>query len=374
MKRISALNLSIYTFAALIVHTAPTKTININDRALNDYCAPGELFVYRSTTPNMRIKVYNGRMYLSSSTIDNTQQIIDSYTEIKRKKVLLTNDAVQHATTDGVIDVATAIMQAPEADLKAYRMMFTNCFIEAPVLRLQPTNPRSIVNEIIVIFDANATLPPMVQGFIDFQEDEPTGEILLAGVSEVQISFKPEAFNKPTRRKLDSNYGTHMTSLITVASNTTGPILEMGAGDYSTPLLHAVCSKDKRYLLSTDTDQGWLSLFTDLENDWHKFQYVNVYEDDWSINPKPHLWDAIGGDTHWAMVFIDHRPGERRIVDVERLRNNTDIFVIHDTETEGYGYEPVLSSFKYKYVDTRYATQTTVVSDTINVREFFTNN
>lgn len=169
----------------------------------------------------------------------------------------------------------------------------------------------------------------------------------------------------------NANFSTHMAALITSVVNTDGPVLELGCGDFSTPLLHAICSVNKRFLLSTDTDKKWLNLFIDLEQPWHQFLYVPVYEDDWTTNPKPHLWDEVGNDRHWGVVFVDHRPGERRVVDIQRLRSNADIIVVHDTEQPSYNYEPVLKTFKYKYVYERYLVTTTVVSDTIDVRKLF---
>ena len=167
------------------------------------------------------------------------------------------------------------------------------------------------------------------------------------------------------------NYGTHMVPLVTAVVNTNGPVLEMGCGDYSTPLLHAICSSQKRILVTTDTDKQWLHLFMDLETDWHQFIYVPVYDDDKNLNPKPHIWNTIGNDHHWSVVLIDHRPGERRKVDIQRLRNNVEIFVVHDTQYHGYKYEPVLATFKYRFVYKRYKTQTTLVSDTIDIQKFF---
>lgn len=169
----------------------------------------------------------------------------------------------------------------------------------------------------------------------------------------------------------DPEYGTHMCPLTVAVVNTVGPILELGSGDYSTPLLHALCAKNKRLLVSTDTDKKWLDLFMDLERSWHTFVYISVYEDDYQLNPKPHKWDSIGNDIHWSVVFIDHRPGERRVEDIIRLRKNTDIFVVHDTHEPSYGYEPTLSSFKYRYLYERYFTTTTLVSDTVDVAQLF---
>lgn len=165
--------------------------------------------------------------------------------------------------------------------------------------------------------------------------------------------------------------GTYMAPLLTIAAHTDGPILEMGSSDFCTPLLHAVCSATKRQLYSTSTAQKSLNNFVDLETDWHKFEYVSVYEDDWVLNPKPERWNEVGNGLHWSIVLIDHRPGERRVKDIERLRANTDVFVVHDTQQPAYGYESILNTFKYKYVYDRYVTETTIVSDTIDVATFF---
>ena len=180
------------------------------------------------------------------------------------------------------------------------------------------------------------------------------------------------ALGRPKKRCLEHpDCGTHMSMFLTAVMYTGGPILELGAGDYSTPLLHAVCSRDKRYLVTADTSMNLLSNFIDLQRSWHAFHYVPVYEDDWASNPKPDRWDHVGGETDWSVVIINHRPGERRVKDIERLRPHTEIFVIHDTQERGYGYDSILGSFKYGYRDERYATQTIMVSDTIDVSQFF---
>lgn len=171
-------------------------------------------------------------------------------------------------------------------------------------------------------------------------------------------------------------YGTHFPVLASVVANTTGPILELGCGDYSTPMLHALCAPTQRQLASTDVSKEWLTLFVDLERNWHLFFYVPAYEPcDERCNilyaPNQDVWNTLLLETvHWSIVLVDHSPGSRRPIEIERLRKNTDIFVVHDTEDDRYGYEPLLSSFKYKYVYERYHVLTTVVSDTIDINKF----
>jgi hypothetical protein len=178
------------------------------------------------------------------------------------------------------------------------------------------------------------------------------------------------------RTLTDGAYGTHMVPLVTAVINSTGDVLEMGGGDFSTPLLHAVCKLQNRFLLTVESDREWLSLFLDLENDTHHFVYVPVFEScppnvDKMYAGRAELWDSIGSDRHWGVVFIDHAPGIRRAVDIQRLRTHADIIVVHDTQAPGYEYEPVLSTFKYRFTYLRYDVTTTLVSDSIDVAKFF---
>jgi hypothetical protein len=110
-----------------------------------------------------------------------------------------------------------------------------------------------------------------------------------------------------------------------------------------------------------------------LETPLHQFEYVPVYKNDWDIEPKPYLWDAIGNDQEWGVVFVDHRPGERRKIDVEKFKNSAQIIVVHDTQQPTYEYEPVLETFTYRYDYKRYSVYTTIVSNFIDVSKLFEN-
>ena len=55
-------------------------------------------------------------------------------------------------------------------------------------------------------------------------------------------------------------WGTHASLLAAaVAASSPGyPVLELGAGRFSTPMLVAMCALTKRTLVSADNDMAWL--------------------------------------------------------------------------------------------------------------------
>lgn len=163
------------------------------------------------------------------------------------------------------------------------------------------------------------------------------------------------------------SYDSHRPLLIAAVEKTDGPVLELGCGWGSTPVLHALCVKNNRFLLSTDTSKVWLEKFYHLKRPWHQFLYVPVYDDDWEKNPKPWKWDVVGEDKYWGVVLVDHRPGERRKADIWRLRNSADILIVHDSETAGYEYDKVFSTFKYQFTYKKINAWTTALSNVVDV-------
>ena len=151
-------------------------------------------------------------------------------------------------------------------------------------------------------------------------------------------------------------YATHMPMVMSIAFNTSGPILEMGCGNYSTYVLHEICKLTGRRLVTLDEKPDWINKFRFMANGYHEFHLVR----DWSSFS---LIDNI----KWSMVLIDHAPGERRKVDIARLKCNADYLIVHDTEEAGYKYEPVLNSFKFRFDYKIIRPWTTVISNEHNL-------
>lgn len=160
------------------------------------------------------------------------------------------------------------------------------------------------------------------------------------------------------------NFGTHTVPLALACLNTTGPVLELSCGYYSTLLLHSLCKQQGRSLTTADHNLKWLSKFRYLETDWHQLIHVPIpprlgHVNDilyrWHTKTRQqidNLWDQVGADQHWGLVLIDHLPAARRVVDLERLRPNTDVFVLHNTDRVNnfiFRFWPYLKTFNYVY-------------------------
>jgi hypothetical protein len=148
-------------------------------------------------------------------------------------------------------------------------------------------------------------------------------------------------------------YGTFVPVLIGVVGITTGDVLEMGAGIYSTPLLHWMCSPCQRNLYTYDHNEKYLDMYQlrDFEDFYHTITCVSD-------------WDDARIERDWSVAFVDHAPAKRRRVDIERLKDHAQYVVVHDSdECKRYGYEPVFALYRYRR-DFRVAKRgTTVLSD-----------
>ena len=163
-------------------------------------------------------------------------------------------------------------------------------------------------------------------------------------------------------------FATHIPLLAAAASFVCGEktragspchILELGAGEYSTPMLHEIAGACDGKVLTLDMDAEWLERYADLMRDFHELRVVA----DWAAEA------AI--DQPWDLAFVDHGPTERRRFDLERLVDCGGIVVVHDTEPNtAYGFDQVLPRFRYQRTCKRWQTWATICSNTIDVSDF----
>lgn len=162
-------------------------------------------------------------------------------------------------------------------------------------------------------------------------------------------------------------YATHLGALIACMNKTSGDVLELGLGLFSTPYLHYACTIAKRKLLSLENDKGWLSQFKTstfmnfrYPNEYHQLELVENYEN----SP---LIDKI-----WDVVLVDQTPDLSRKETVKILANKAKYIIIHDSNNDRrgrriYQYNEIYPLFKYSRIWDKDDNHATVLSNFVEL-------
>ncbi len=159
-------------------------------------------------------------------------------------------------------------------------------------------------------------------------------------------------------------YSTFLPMLLEAMSRTSGDVLELGAGVFSTPVLHWMCEKQKRNLVTIENDPVW-HRFTSkyFRTNHHTFYKVN----DWN-EAEPYI------KREWDVVLVDHSPSERRISEITLLADLAKYLVVHDSDPwkdREYHFSKIYPLFKYKYNFDKADHQTAVLSNFFPVDDFW---
>jgi predicted O-methyltransferase YrrM len=155
---------------------------------------------------------------------------------------------------------------------------------------------------------------------------------------------------------------THMLTLMRALKETTGDVCEVGAGFYSTALIHWLCSD--RNIVTYESDPDYFHYASKFKTTNHRVRKTEDFSD-------------MDFERHWSVVFIDHtsdrsKNPHTRGEDALKFKN-ADIIVMHDTEPENeaqYGYPLVWPHFKYRYNWTQNKPHCSAVSNVIDVTKW----
>lgn len=159
-------------------------------------------------------------------------------------------------------------------------------------------------------------------------------------------------------------YGSHLPILTKMMEMTHGPVLELGMGLYSTPLLHTLCELQNRPLSSFDNDPEWFSENKKWESKHHSVYLLKEWNELYAE------YQYVLNQVHWSVAFIDHKPAKRRKEECKRLAHNTNFLIIHDSEPESdkfFKYSWIYDLYKYRYDYTKLRPHTTVLSNFIDL-------
>lgn len=108
-----------------------------------------------------------------------------------------------------------------------------------------------------------------------------------------------------------------MPALIALMSKTSGSVMEMGTGIYSTPFLHWACHAKKRELISYEDNREYFRSFQEYQDGFHKIFLVDDFGE-------------IILSKHFDLIFMDHFPQDDRKSQLERLINDANYVLVHD--------------------------------------------
>jgi hypothetical protein len=148
-----------------------------------------------------------------------------------------------------------------------------------------------------------------------------------------------------------SMWCSYMPALIHAVARSTGPILEIGVGHFSTPVLHEIATAGRR-VVSVEDAPAWIKMFEHYSSAFHEIK-GGSYDD---------ILPTLTG-TQWGVTFIDNSPGgERRRKDFVAFLPISDFVVVHDYHSENsLAIDPHLVGVFHK-VFTEYGPPTLIAS------------
>lgn len=126
---------------------------------------------------------------------------------------------------------------------------------------------------------------------------------------------------------LTNNYATHapyLFKILDILKDNNNPILELGCGDSSTPILRHFCQKHNIKLITAENNLNWLNKVKNSFPENKNHEYVAVA--DWS------QFISLSSQMKYSLIFVDQSPWEARKESIEKLRNCCDFMILHDCD------------------------------------------
>lgn len=148
-------------------------------------------------------------------------------------------------------------------------------------------------------------------------------------------------------------YASHLEALTWAVASTDGPVLELGGGWFSTPMLHGLCEATHRELVTVETNAKMREELQCFASPCHEI--VRPGRD--GLHP-----DLVAS---WSVVFVDHGIAARRQESIRRYADLADRIVVHDTQPDVAqmypGMAEALRGFAHRRDFTRVEPHTAVV-------------
>ena len=122
---------------------------------------------------------------------------------------------------------------------------------------------------------------------------------------------------------MGGGFATHQAVLTAVLKRINKPVLELGAGDYSTELIHKELDGRNIRIVTVDDKPEWIAKFFRLYDEFHDFIYMNKEDT---------LMYFKADRTKWGLVFVDCGVWEVRGMAVKKYKDIADFILVHDCD------------------------------------------
>lgn len=155
-------------------------------------------------------------------------------------------------------------------------------------------------------------------------------------------------------------WGSHLPALMACVAASDGPVLEFGAGNYSTPCLRAVCSVLGRELVTVEKVDSWLDGFRNYASPGHTL-----------LKLTPGLAEELA-KRQWGVVFVDDFPDDR-LGRASLFLDSAQFMLFHDANFADMkpGHDAFLAAHECNhFVYTLYGPHTLIISKTREIPKF----
>ena len=158
--------------------------------------------------------------------------------------------------------------------------------------------------------------------------------------------------------KPEQCWASHLPSLFSCLLATNGPVLEVGAGDWSTPLLRQYCKTAERKFVSIEEDPVWAA----------KYGSFCHSGDELTAMLKAAAEQSKKIPFGWSVVFMDHN-GHRRAKDALLFADAAEYIVVHDYPSPDIFKDFPTDRWKHQIVDRRARPWTLVLTQHDHLKE-----
>lgn len=152
-------------------------------------------------------------------------------------------------------------------------------------------------------------------------------------------------------------YGSHIPMLVRAWDLSSGEVVELGTGLYSTHLLYWLAGMSGRHVTSYETKPAWYERAKGMDSRFHSIRLIQS-------------WDEAELERRWGVALVDHASKEARWREVLRLADWADYIVIHDSNDKRMGYEKIFAQFRWVYQYTKLIPNTAVLSNKYPLENF----